>query len=106
MKHTLGSLAVLLVLTSCAETGGQRAHAQADYHLVPAHQAAAAARRSPGFVATPAPKFSGAGTVPATYDKFPDSKGRNRRSGGYYYGNPYYGNPYFGNPYPNPYRRW
>ncbi|GEP43896.1 hypothetical protein [Brevifollis gellanilyticus] len=110
MKHiTLASMAAGLLLTSCAETGGPvYAGAQPSVvppsSLVPAHQAAAVARRSPGYVATPAPKFSGAGTIQDTHGYWPGS----RRSGGYnnYYNTSYYGNSYYGNPYRRSYNSW
>ena len=66
-----------------------------EWNLPPARQAAAIARRSPGFIPTPPPLFSGAGTPQPTryynnttpnyrngyYNAYP-----NYRSGRYYYG--------------------
>ncbi len=107
MKHLFSSLAALLVLSSCAETGGPvyaggRPGVVPQSSLVPAHQAAAVARRTPGYVATPAPRFSGAGTAqPTRYYSVGDPNYRSRGNNYYNtsYGNPYYGNPYYGNPY-------
>lgn len=87
MKHTLTSLAALLTLTVTAAAGDQARwstpvdinadakRARGDvcfrglthWNISPAHRAGAATRRSAGFVATPRPRVSGAGTyvVPA-----------------------------------------
>jgi len=86
MKHTLTSLAALLVLTITAAAGDGRWATPVDinaaakrergdvcyrgvtqWNIAPAHRAAAATRHSGGFVATPPPRHSGAGTyvVPA-----------------------------------------
>jgi len=120
MKITFASMAAtLVVLTSCTDTGGPvyssaapggRSAGLTTGNLSPAYRAAADARRSPGFVATPAPKFSGAGTPQPTRGYFPaDRRSRNYNSygspygNGYGYGVPYgYGSPYgggYGNPY-------
>lgn len=109
MKHLLTCASALLVLSACTDAGPDysgRGRVPADYSLVPAKDAAAVARRSPGFVATPAPKFSGAGTVQDTQGKFPET----RRRGVNYYPTPYYVDPVYGVPY-NGYlapavRRW
>ncbi len=95
MKHLLTGIAATLILSSCADTGGPvyagaRQPLVAHSSLVPAHEAAAVARRSPGFVATPAPKFSGAGTVQDTRGWFPGE----RRRGYSNYGSSYYGAPF------------
>lgn len=84
MKHTLTTLAALLAITVTAAAGDGRwatpldIHADAKrergdvcyrgvthWHITPASRAAAATRRSPGYVATPRPWFSGAGTPQA-----------------------------------------
>ena len=133
MKHTLTTLAALLVLTAAAQSGetyygggasaptsqawrhypldinrdGRRARGDVCYrglthwNLPPAHSAAAVARRSPGFIPTPAPLFSGAGTAQPTryynngtvrYNSYPNYRSGyynaypNYRGGRYYYG--------------------
>lgn len=96
MKRTFASLAAVAALTACSDIRGTYPYqssapagtrAQA-VNLSPAHRAAADARKSPGFVATPAPKFSGAGTPQPTHGWFPPDRSRSRSSYNYY-GNPY-----------------
>lgn len=113
-------MAALVMLSACSDyggpvyssaAGGSRTGGLTQANLSPPHRAAADARRSPGFVATPPPKFSGAGTPQPTRGLFPGDRSR-RNSYNNSYGTPYgYGSPYnsYGNPYNgygNPYYRY
>lgn len=79
------------------ERGDVRYRGVTEWNLVPAQHAAAVARRSPGFIPTPAPLFSGAGTPQPT--RYYNSGSVNYRSG-YYNSYPNYRGSYY-NAYPN-----